>query len=242
MAAPKTSDGKPIVIATLFPGGVYYHVTGAGDGASTRGDGEACGIQVSGTDPSDPDPVVVDFLDYVYLEGGILSWANAAFGDYVTMGLVIPATPQPTANGGGAGNCNIVALGGGAAMIVPAAGNGTHDVDLANAVPVPAYNEESGLASGYWDWSEPDTGMGTVTASATPGAARWNLYNFAPPMVRFINRFRILGNGSVDLKPPIKPKKILPHWQFKTWVHSAGRPSGTLDVVWALKTGRVQTS
>jgi hypothetical protein len=238
----RTSDGKPIVLTSHFPGGVYYYVTGAGDGASTRGDGEACGIQVSGTDPSDPDPIDVDFLDSLYLEGGILTWTNARYGDWISMGLVIPATPAPVANGGGTGNCNLVALGGGAALIVPAAGNGAYDVDLATAIPVPAYNEESGAATGYWEWSDPDTGKGTVTASATPGSAKWNLLNFSPPMVRFINRFRLLGDGSLDLKPPIKPKKILPHWKFRTTVHSVGRPSGTLDIVWTLKTGRVQTS
>lgn len=241
MASPKTSDGKPIVLASLFPGGVLYYVTGAGDGASTRGDGEVFGLQVSGTSPSDPDPVEFDFCDWVYMSGGSLRWDNAVFGDYVSLELIIPATPAPTSTPG-AGNCNLVTGPYGAStLIVPAAGNGSHTVDLDTAIPIPASDEVLGTANGFWEWSNPDTGHGSVTAG-TPGAAQWHLMTVEVIGARFLNRLMLLGTGREDIDPPIKPKKILPHWKFRVTVHSAGRPSGTLDLVWTTKGGRVRTS
>jgi hypothetical protein len=234
---PRTSDGKRITLTSLFPGGVYYYLTGQGDTTTTRGDGEAFEVSVSGTSASDPTPSDFDFLDWVYVAGGSVRWKNAVLGDYVSMELVIPATPAPTSTPG-TGNCNIVNT----VVLVPAAGNGSHTVDLTTAIPVPAADEVLGTSTGYWDWSEPDTGKGTITASATPGAAKWHLMTVAPSVVRFINRLRILGDGTEDVSPDIKPKKILPHWLFRIAVHSAGRPSGNLDVTWSIKTGRVKTA
>jgi hypothetical protein len=240
MGTPRTSDGKPIVMSSSFPGNVFYYVTGAGDGEKTRGDGETFGLRAEGSEPRSVEPVEFDFVDPVYVSGGAILWTNAVFGDHVTLETVIPATPAPSSTPG-TGNCNLVFVGAGN-LIVPAPGNGSHTVDLATAVPVPAVNEETGDLSGFWDWSSPDTGRGAISASKAPGDAPWNLLDFAPPPVRFMNRFLLLGDGRVDIDPPIKPKKILPHWKFRVSVHSAGRQSGTLDLVWSLKTGRARTA
>jgi hypothetical protein len=228
-------------MVSSFPGNVFYYVTGAGDDVSTRGNGEPFSIRVEGTDPSDPTPTEFDFMDFVYVAGGAIIWANAVLGDWITLEMRIPATPAPTANVEGLGNCNKVPIGGGANLLIPAAGNGGFDLDLATAIPVPAANEETGTQTGFWDWSSPDVGKGVVSPGQA-GLAAWNLLDVSPAPIRFMNRFHMLGAGRVDVDPPIKPKKILPHWLFRVTVHSAGRATGTLDVVWSLKTGRVRTA
>ncbi|MCH7544689.1 MAG: hypothetical protein IIB65_13765 [Proteobacteria bacterium] len=75
----------------------------------------------------------------------------------------IPANTL-TANAG-AGNCNIV----NGYVIVPAANDGSDDITLATAIPVPAADEDN--PDGYWDVDDD----GVVTASATPGAAKFHL-------------------------------------------------------------------
>jgi hypothetical protein len=57
-------------------------------------------------------------------------------------------------------------------IIVPAAGDGTHDIDLDAAVPAPCGNDEDG----YWDltdkWAE------TIVPNAAAVKGTWNLYDF----------------------------------------------------------------
>lgn len=240
LTGPKTSDGKNVFINSSFPGGVFFYLAGAGDSATVRGAGAPFSASVEGADPSDPTPIEFGFLDGVYTAGGSVYWNNGNQGDHISLELVIPATPAPTSTPG-TGNCNQVPLGGGAMLLVPAAGNGSHTVDLATAVPVPAFAEETGVATGYWDYSDPWTGKGAITPGA-PGASKWNLLNFAPPPVRFINKFQLVGSGSERIEPQIKPKWILPQWKFRAVIHSAGRATGDLDVAWTIRAARVQTS
>jgi hypothetical protein len=70
-------------------------------------------------------------------------------------------------------------------------------------VPIPAYDEDAGSANGYWDWSESDTGKGSITP--TGGGSEWNLFAVQPDLGRFVNWYLILGSGCMD----IKPKKII---------------------------------
>lgn len=215
--SPRTSDGKPIYLPNLFPGGVTLYISGSGDGA---GYGNGNNLQVS-RDTAGSSTVEFGFNDWVYIAGGGCQWKDAAIGDYLSLEAFAPASTV-TPNGGGTGNCNLVDPGLGAAvLIVPAAGNGAYDVDLANAVPIPAFDEETGAAAGYWDWSEPDTGKGSITPSA--GGSKWHLFAVSIDLGRFVNRYLILGAGAMDITvPAIKPKKILPHWRFRFIVHNEG--------------------
>jgi hypothetical protein len=236
LATPQTSDGKPIFQPSMFPGGVYLYITGAGDGTA-RGNGSPFAVS---SDAVGESTVEFSFNDWVYLASGGLMWQGAGFGDWVNFDFFSPSSPV-TPNGSNTGNCNLVDPGVGAAiLIVPANGNGAYDVNLAQASPVPAYGPNDTL-NGYWDWSEPTTGRGTIQASATPGLAGWHLFAVQIPLVRFANRLHLLGSGAMVMNPPaIKSKKMLPHWKGKVTLHNEGHVG--LKVAWYLATARAQTT
>lgn len=207
MGVPKTADGKPIYLPNIFPGPVSLYYAGSADHPTNgRGEGALFLLDSSTTETAELE---FSFNDWVYLAGGYLRWQNAVAGDHVSMRLVAPATPvTPAASNDG--NCNVVS-----GVIVPAAGNGAYNVDLSQAVPVPALavatGDDEGPSNGYWDWDEPQTGKGTVTASSTPGAAKWHLIAAQITLARFVSKMAILGTSSFDATiPAIKPKKILP--------------------------------
>ena len=131
--APRTSDGRAIVLSSLFPSNVFFYINGAGDGVATRGNG----TQFNASRSTNGDTIVEwQYLDWIYASGGGLYWQNGQVGDYADMLISAPASVV-TPNGGGTGNCNLVPVTGGN-LIVPAPGNGAYDVDLATAVPIRA--------------------------------------------------------------------------------------------------------
>lgn len=234
--APTTSDGKLIVQPSMFPGGVYLYLTGAGDDGQ-RGNGQPFAVQ---SDAAGDSSIEFSFKDWVYLSGGGFTWQGAVFGDSMTFEFYAPGSVV-TFNGAHQGNCNLVDPGVGVPiLVVPANGDGAYDVQLSTATPVPAYGP-GGSMVGFWDWTEPDTGRGSLAASGTPGKASWNLFAAPLPLVRFANRIPLLGAGFVDLQPPpIKSKKMLPHWKGKVILHNSGHTG--LKVAWYLATARAQTT
>jgi hypothetical protein len=242
LCSPETSDGKPIFLPCLFPGNVFLYPTGAGDNIEngTRGNGQA--FLMESTTEEDKS-VEFQLMDWVYLAGGGIKWKDGEPGDWVSLLVYAPATPV-TPNGNGTGNCNLVDPGvGQAILIVPAAGDGDYDVDLDDATPVPAYAEdEKGITvpSGFYEWSTPDIGIGTVTVG-TPQNSNYNLFAIAIDLVRFANRLQLTDSGTQDLTiPAIKPKKILPHWKFKTTAHHAAGTT-SFKIQWWLITARIKT-
>jgi len=239
---PTTSDGKPIFLPCLFPGNVYLYPTGAGDNVTnqTRGDGQA--FQVECTAAQDYD-VEWQFIDWVYLAGGGVRWQNGEIGDWLSLLIYAPATTV-VPNVGNTGNCNLVDPGvGQAILIVPAAGNGAYDVDLATAIPVPAFTEtEAGVSTpnGFYEWSGPNTGLGVVTAGVAQHS-NFNLCAIAINLVRFANRLQLVGDNIQDMTiPAVKPKKILPQWKFKTTAHHVAGTKN-FNAQWWLVTARAQT-
>lgn len=234
---PRTSDGKPVHMPNIFPGPVTLYYAGAADHASNgRGAGDA--FVLSSTVAEDKT-LEFQFNDWVYMAGGYLHWNGAIPGDWVSMKLFAPATPITAASGGNTGNCNIVS-----GILVPAAGNGAYNVDLSQAVPVPAQaaaaGDAEGSANGYWDWDEPQTGRGTITASSTPGAAKWHLIPAQIDLARFVCKMPLLNNSRLDATiPAIKPKKILPQWKLQVLLHNSSTKA--LDLTWTLLTARVKT-
>jgi len=223
LAGPKQVDGSPYFSPCMFPSGVYLYITGAGDGTE-RGNGQA--FQLS-SETEENKVVEFGFLDWVLVAGGGVLVKGAQLGDHATMEVYCPATPV-VPNGGNTGNCNVVN-----GIIVPAAGNGSYDVNLAQANPV-----LTPLKNGYWEWDFPLTGKGTVTLGA-PGQAGAHLIAADYPLTKFINKTP-LRDGHMDFTiSAIEPKILLPHWKGKVTVHNAGHTG--LEVAWYLTTARVQT-
>jgi hypothetical protein len=233
--SPKTSDGKSIVLNNLFPGSVLLYYTGSADHA-TNGRGEGAQFNIV-SDQIETKELEFGFNDWVYLAGGSCKWKDGVVGDSVCFKLIAPATPI-TAAPQNDGNCNLVS-----GILVPAAGNGAYNVDLTQAVLVPALaaatGDYEGNPNGYWDWDEPQTGRGTITPSTTPGSAKWHLVPAAIDLARFICKLQLMGTESVDLMlPAIKPKKILPHWKLKVVLHNT--TAKTLSLTWLLVSARVK--
>lgn len=236
--SPRTRDGKNIFLPNLFPGNVLLYITGVGDSSTVLGAGNKFTLSsASGT-----TTIEFQFRDWIYLAGGGIFYEAATTGDEISMKLYAPASTVSASSGGNTGNANLVALGGGANMIVPAAGNGTHNVT--SAVPVPAFDEENGeTADGYWDWDSPDAGAGTVSPNAAKGA--YNLYTFPNDLAYFVRSLQLVGNGAngnFDITvPAIKPKKILPQWKFYVSLTNGG-VLHTVKTGWYLVTARRRTA
>jgi hypothetical protein len=144
-----------------------------------------------------------------------------------------PATTV-TANAG-AGNCNLVPTGLGFNLIVAAAGNGSHD--YSDPVPVPAFTS-GGDPNGYWTWDEPDEGLGTVSFVGD-AKSPYNLYDAELPLVRWVAKMPMLGDGGEVMHPETKARKVLPQWRFKVTAHNEAL--GALHVSWHLDCARRNT-
>ena len=168
--SPAEPDGKLLVTPTPSPGkGWKTYYTSAGDHASNgRGKGDVLRLtMLGGGDTVTSD---ISFIEPTFMHDGQITWDPADFddSDSFSVSLIMPATPLTSTPG--TGNCNLVPVGTGMNIIVPAAGDGSHTLDLATAVPVPSTAE-----TGYFD---ADMTAGTLSFSATPGSANFNLFDF----------------------------------------------------------------
>jgi hypothetical protein len=206
---PRAADGKPFYLPNIFPGEVILNFTGCSDTADHRFHGDLFGVQVVGIGEATQ---TADFLDGFYLAGGHLYWDGGSWGNYIYMELQAPATTTKAPAIQGQGNCNKVATGYGFNIIVPAAGNGEFDIDV--PVPVPANDQETNEINGYWQYSDPWVGKGTVSAGV-PGASKYNLYDAGLEIAHFAKIHTFLASGMLQLMAPaIKPKWILPQWKI----------------------------
>lgn len=232
---PTTSDGKPIVLPCLFPPGVFMYYAGCADDP-VNGRGQGAGFHLV-KDVAGDESLEFVFNDWVYLAGGDGVCQGAEIGDSLTFEVIAPATTV-TPNGGNTGNCNLVPLGTGMNLIVPAAGNGTHDVDLATAVPIPAGKPNE--KTGYYEWDWPDEGKGNVTIGE-PGHAEFNLLDFSLTLNRQLPKFQLLGSRAFELTvPAVNPGAMLPQWKQKITLHNHSGHTG-LKVVWTIVCARYKT-
>jgi hypothetical protein len=237
---PKTSDGREIIQSSRFRGDVDPYICGVGD---HRDDGIAKGdaFTAAWATQATPDDkeVAWSFNDWIYVSAGGVKWAGGVVGDTIDMWIEATATAV-TPNGGGTGNANEVDLGGGIKRYDPAAGDGDTDLvlDDYSCVPIPTYDADDNPV-GQWDWSNDDTGAGTLAAAATEGKGAYSFYNFSTKLVHWVSALPLLGSGSTLLDPQTKARKILPHWTFKVKVHNSGHDN--LSVVWWLNAARKVT-
>lgn len=173
--APTDDDNKPVIVLNPSPEKLFTYFTSRGDVAGPpiqRGEGDPILVEFEtgvGVWPQTKS-CTWKYAEPVWVHDGQCTWTTpTAFNakDHFSLSVNIPATVA-TVNGGGTGNCNVVPTGLGYNVIVPAAGNGGHDVDLNVASPVPAGRSKDG----YW---EVDEFSETITPSTTPGASSWHL-------------------------------------------------------------------
>lgn len=213
--APVAADGKPFVLPNSFPGEVLVNFTGTSDQLSPpkRFAGGLFSLQQVGVGETSLE---LDFLDGVFLAGGHVDWDGGSWGSTVYMELVAPASTVKDPASPGTGNCNVVPTGiPGLNIIVPAAGNGAKDIDV--PIPIPANDDETNAQNGYWTYSEPWIGKGTVSPS--PGTGKYNLFTAPLELAHFAKLHLFLPTGQRDMiAPAIKPKWILPEWKMKVLI------------------------
>lgn len=229
-------DGRIKISPGLFPDYMNPYFASQCDNiiTGTRGDGTR--LVASYADGASTENVLnIQFIDYVQILGGTIRVANANIDDYISLDCYAEATAV-TVNVGGTGNCNLYDMGGGANMIVPAAGDGTHDVDLeeplnanlagspgqptlvTKAVPVPAV-EEDGTPIGYYDW---DRKTGAITPN--PGKGGYYLFNFPFVLSRYINKMAVYSGNEVfkhDTSIFHRGGPVLPQWKCRIYATRA---------------------
>lgn len=167
LTGPVEKDLKPVFVMSPATEGTFTWLSSCGDNltpippSSGRGEGPQALISLS--DPGEEE-AVLQWIEPIELHDGHVSWRGAwDFEDLWSISVRLPATVA-VANGSGTGNCNLVDTGQGFSIIIPAAGDGTHDVDYSTAVPVPdGFTEKTPEKVGFWDvdlWSEEVTPRG----------------------------------------------------------------------------------
>jgi len=213
---PVAADGKPFVLPNIFPGEVMLSFAGIDDAVNptSRFSGTLFGLQKTGVGS---ESQILNFVDGIFLAGGNVSWEGGSYGSSVTFELVVSGSTVKEPAVAGQGNCNLVPVGQGINIIVPAAGNGAKDLDA--QVPIPAYNDETNEQTGYWNYSEPWIGSGSMTP--TSGAGKYNLFDFPITLAKFAKLHIMRDSDSRDLiAPAIKPKWILPEWKLKVSINN----------------------
>jgi len=218
-SAPVAADGKPFVLPNSFPGEVLLNFAGCSDKLSPaeRFGGDIFGLQVVGA--AGDSTLTIDLLDGIFLAGGHVEWDGGSYGSTVYMVLYAPASTVQDPASPNTGNCNLVPIVQGVNLIVPTP-PGTGAKDLVTAIPIPANDEESNEQNGYWNYSEPWIGIGTVAASA-PGKGKYNLLDIPLKLAHFAKIHLMRDTGARDMiAPAIKPKWILPEWKMKVVLHN----------------------
>lgn len=182
-STPTEDDGKPVYVMSPATEGLYTWLTARGDDltptppSSGRGEGTKIYLAWDASDGEEATKeAVLDWMEPVELHDGHMNFDPTKWGfiDEWSFLVRLPAN-TPVVNGGGTGNCNLVEIpgtGGTMHIIVPAAGDGGHDIDLDTAVPAPCGNDEDG----YWNIADKWAEVIAPNAGAVKGS--WNLYDF----------------------------------------------------------------
>lgn len=144
--------------------------------------------------------VFLAFAEPIELGDGRAYYTGLTMDDELGVTVEIPAN-SPSVNGSNEGNCNLVDAGA-FNIIVPAAGDGTHDIVLVDAIPVKSIDK-----TGYYKVNK-KTG---AISEGTAGESRWNLID-ATMTVKIMVAIS-MGNplGVMDIDPRAAA------WMHQTW-------------------------
>jgi hypothetical protein len=228
-------DGRLMMAPVIYPDYMNPYYTSSGDDYDNgiRGGGIEASCMCTANGTTTTHEKMLKFVDFIHIIGGVLTVSGANFHDRMNTYVQADATPV-TFNGSNLGNCNLYDVSGGYDlyhMIIPAAGDGTHDVDLetpmnenlagpspifvSQATPLPAFAPDGVTTNGFWNWAELD---GTITpAYAQDGS--YNLYDFPITLTRYVQDI-IVGTGipntsyNINLTVNHRSGPFLPHWKL----------------------------
>ena len=222
--APAFQRDKPLMTASPATEGWATFFTGAGDNKNPTppdtGRGTGTPLRIVFTDAGN-EYVEAEFIEPIELHDGQIFYKpadNWNAEDVFSVSIYMPAT-SVTPNGTSTGNCNLYPQTG-FNLIVPAAGDGAYDVDLNDAVPVPTDAKD-----GFWDT---DKLTGEITASPTPGQAKWHLMDVAVEAfyARNINMGNPIGTFDIDA---YKAEWVSDRWKLRLRCIRATAGAGTIS-------------
>lgn len=169
-------DRKPVVVVSPASEGMNTWLTSRGDDttadpiASGRGLGGSCKVEFE-TNESGVKYSEWQFTEPVEVHDGQVWWTpSGEWGPDDSFELMVRIPGNDPSSTPGTGNLNAVDLGGGAAYLyVPAAGDGSHTLDMTTAVPIFAPMGDG--------WFDVDHYTGVVTPNTNQTGA-WNLVSF----------------------------------------------------------------
>lgn len=239
-------DGRIIVSPGLYSDFLNQYFTSESDDIANglRGGGEKF-MKSLANGSAETVTTEYRFIDYTQLLGGTIRVYGSNPDDTFSVDVYVTATPT-TPNLTNTGNCNLLDLGGGANIILPANGNGACNVDLTSpenvnvgggplatspvlitqAAPVPA-TKEDGSPEGYWNWSR-------LTGQITPapnGDGGYNLYDFPMTLSKYVNKLSVYGGPGNYFKQDLllnhRGGPCLPHWRIRTYCTRASSHATT---------------
>jgi hypothetical protein len=146
-------DGRTIVASYPANLGTQTQFVGSGDDVVNGliNEGTELLFEFSGPGTLSKE---LQFLGVIQLADGAATYSGSWDArDRISFGVRMPAN-VPVPNVTNTGNCNLMPIGPGINMIIPAA-NGTHDIDLATAIPI--ITDINGNANSPW-WTDAKTG------------------------------------------------------------------------------------
>lgn len=203
----RTADGRPVAATNSYPSGTVLQVSGRADSrVNGRNKGQA--LFMANKAPGDYE-IEWQYNDSVWLTGGgAFIHGSDDSNDHFTLDSYCPATPV-VPNGEGTGNCNVVN-----GIIVPAAGDGAFDVDLATANPIPAPG-----GAGYWNWNQAIQGLGTITPSL-PGEGNSLLIAVDVTLNVFAPEVHFVGSTQAPFVfPDVVASHLWPFWKVRLKLH-----------------------
>jgi hypothetical protein len=220
--AAQEPDKRLVMVNFPADEGSFMWLCGAGDDLvnGVRGGGTRIVLSFDDVIRTEPEVKTLDiqFMEWVQLHDGQLTVSKPSDWDITDVwdwGILMEAT-SVVFNATNEGNCNLV----NGYVIVPAAGDGAYDVDLATAVPVPAGG------TGYWRY---DYSTDVLEPSATPGEAGYHL--LAVDVSAYFMRsvtvpMHPAGNFDFDA---YKAERIYKRWKLRLTVSKSSNGPGKLS-------------
>ena len=234
---PVLDDGRRLITSSALPKGMSPFYPGVGDDvANAVRWADTSNRWVVESDVAETKNVNFQFIDCVWISGGTVTCLGGRIGDHIDFKVVAPATVG--SSNPGSGYFDKYALGGGANIYIPAAGDGDWDIDLeetlnANvsflkAVPVPAPDGD-----GWFDFSA-SAHLLTVNAGQKGG---YNLFDFEVTLLEYFPGFNLLGDTHYKISPSASAKMLPPQYLYKAAVVHGG--TNHLEVAFNLEIGRL---
>jgi hypothetical protein len=221
--APTEFDNRPNIVINPAPFYWRTYFGGAGDDlnpippSTGLGEGTPLVVNFSGTGDGYVD---IQFREPIFVHDCQAQWypvENWGAEDKLSLSGILPATVA-IVNGSNTGNVNLYPTGLGYNVILPAAGNGTHDVNLLTAVPVPVNG------TGYWNIRLDD---GYITPSPV-GNTDWAMLDIPIAVSYFKNIPMSNKMGVFDIET-YKADYFHPSWKIRLSVHKESAGAGTVS-------------